>query len=75
MYNDNGNFNPNISTKTVDEFLKAIENKKIVLEMDKDVASISPRLKKGAMQQGFENFLRLKPLEEVQPRRVLAATM
>ena len=72
MYDEKGNFNSKISTKTVDEFLKAIETKKVILEMDNNAASMSPKLKEGAMQRGFEQFLKLQPQEQVHRKAHLA---
>jgi pyruvate carboxylase len=64
MYKENGNFNPHVSTKTVDEFLKAIEAKKIVIEMDFQHSSVSPKLKEGTMQRAFTEFLAQKEAQE-----------
>lgn len=64
MYKENGNFNPHVSTKTVDEFLKAIEVKKVVIEMDLQHSSVSPKLKEGTMQRAFTKFLAQKEAQE-----------
>ncbi len=73
MYDDKGRFNSKINTKTVDAFLKAIEEGKIVLALDHDNPSMSPKLKIGAMQKGFDDFLALTPVSE--DRKLMIAKM
>ncbi len=61
LYNKNGNFSPNISTKTFNAFLKAIEDKQVTVELETEQPTVTPRFKSGAMEKAFNEFLALQP--------------
>ncbi|MFA6037678.1 MAG: biotin/lipoyl-containing protein [Legionellales bacterium] len=57
VFDEKGNFSKEFTTLTQDEFLEAVKNKSIKVEMDKQHLSTAPALKPGAMGQAFQKFL------------------
>jgi hypothetical protein len=60
VFDDKGNFSKEFTTLTQDEFLEAVKNKSIKVEMDKQHLGSTPALKPGAMQKAFDEFLAMK---------------
>jgi acetyl/propionyl-CoA carboxylase alpha subunit len=66
VYNAKGNLSNDIDTKTVDEFLKAIESKEIEIEMDYQHLGMNPQVNQDAVRKAFNEFLVYKVNKEQQ---------
>jgi acetyl/propionyl-CoA carboxylase alpha subunit/pyruvate/oxaloacetate carboxyltransferase len=60
VFDEKGNFNNDFTTLTQDEFLKAVKQKEVKVEMDKQHLGTTPVPKLGAMKKAFTEFLTLQ---------------
>ncbi|MGA2655003.1 MAG: biotin carboxylase N-terminal domain-containing protein [Gammaproteobacteria bacterium] len=60
VFDEKGNFNNDFTTLTQDDFLEAVKQKEIKVEMDKQHLGTTPALKPGAMKKAFTEFLALQ---------------
>lgn len=56
MYDEQGRFRTGFSTKTADEFLKAIKNNEVIVQMDHQHLGVGRKPKEGAFEEAFEKF-------------------